>query len=159
MSRCYSVGIGDNDDLSTEEHEWDSFCDVPYPTVSLETGVTPIQPRFGTQRLFPVSEIEGTLIQETALFRQCCENTRRDLAQWGLISTKTDSTIAIAWINLPLHQLKTFVAESKIQTLTANYQLKHISSRDNPADLISREANPSDLEHLELWWSRSSSGQ
>ncbi|GFV91256.1 hypothetical protein TNCV_897751 [Trichonephila clavipes] len=51
------------------------------------------------------------------------------------------------------HQLKTFVANrvSKIQVLSANYQWKHISSRDNPADLISRGVNPSDLEHLELW--------
>ncbi|GFS52521.1 DUF1758 domain-containing protein [Trichonephila inaurata madagascariensis] len=45
----------------------------------------------------------------------------------------------------------------KIQALTANYQWKHISSRDNPADLISRGVNPSDLEHLEFWWSGPSS--
>ncbi|GFW38768.1 uncharacterized protein TNCV_3881351 [Trichonephila clavipes] len=64
------------------------------------------------------------------------------------------STIAIAWTNSSPHQLKTFVANrvSKIQALTAN-----ISSRDNPADLISRGVNPSDLEHLELWWSGPSS--
>ncbi|GFT82877.1 hypothetical protein TNCV_4434271 [Trichonephila clavipes] len=41
--------------------------------------------------------------------------------------------------------------------LRANYQWKHISSRDNPADLISRGFNPSDFEHLELWWSGPSS--
>ncbi|GFY67987.1 hypothetical protein TNIN_103011 [Trichonephila inaurata madagascariensis] len=46
---------------------------------------------------------------------------------------------------------------SKIQALTANYQWKHISSLDNPADLISRGLNPSDLEHLEFWWSGPSS--
>ncbi|GFX10131.1 hypothetical protein TNCV_1865291 [Trichonephila clavipes] len=33
-----------------------------------------------------------------------------------------------------------------------SYQWKHISSRDNPADLISRGVNPSDLKYLELWW-------
>ncbi|GFT35093.1 integrase catalytic domain-containing protein [Trichonephila clavipes] len=71
----------------------------------------------------------------------------------------SDSTIAIARTNSPPHQLKTFVANrvSNIQALTANYQWKHISSPDNPADLISRGVNPSDLEDLELWWSGSSS--
>ncbi|GFV64914.1 integrase catalytic domain-containing protein [Trichonephila clavipes] len=46
---------------------------------------------------------------------------------------------------------------SKIQALTANYQWKPISSCDNSANLISRGVNPSDLEHLELWWSEPSS--
>ncbi|GFY29257.1 integrase catalytic domain-containing protein [Trichonephila clavipes] len=46
---------------------------------------------------------------------------------------------------------------SKIQALAANYQWKHISSRDNPADLISRGVSPSDLQHLELGWSGASS--
>ncbi|GFT35059.1 integrase catalytic domain-containing protein [Trichonephila clavipes] len=71
----------------------------------------------------------------------------------------SDSTIAIARTNSPPHQLKTFVANrvSNIQALTANYQWKHISSPDNPAHLISRGVNPSDLEDLEIWCSGSSS--
>ncbi|GFV08493.1 hypothetical protein TNCV_2937091 [Trichonephila clavipes] len=40
---------------------------------------------------------------------------------------------------------------------TANYQWKHISSLDIPADLFSRGVSPSYLELLELWWSGPSS--
>ncbi|GFW82689.1 hypothetical protein TNCV_3492611 [Trichonephila clavipes] len=43
----------------------------------------PPQPRFGTQGLFSVSAVEGALIQQTVLFRQCCENIRRYLTQWA----------------------------------------------------------------------------
>ncbi|GFW13380.1 integrase catalytic domain-containing protein [Trichonephila clavipes] len=66
----------------------------------------------------------------------------------------TDSTIAIAWINTPTNQLKTFVGNrvSKIQTLTENFEWKHILSAQNPADIISRGVNPEELSSLTLWW-------
>ncbi|GFY43314.1 integrase catalytic domain-containing protein [Trichonephila inaurata madagascariensis] len=66
----------------------------------------------------------------------------------------TDSTIAIAWINTPANQLKTFFGNrvSKIQTLTENFEWKHIPSAQNPADIISRGVNPEELSSLTLWW-------
>ncbi|GFX01763.1 integrase catalytic domain-containing protein [Trichonephila clavipes] len=66
----------------------------------------------------------------------------------------TDSTIAIAWINTPVNQLKTFVGNrvSKIQTLMVNFEWKHIPSAQNPADIISRGVNPEELSSLTLWW-------
>ncbi|GFS80356.1 integrase catalytic domain-containing protein [Trichonephila clavipes] len=65
-----------------------------------------------------------------------------------------DSTIAIAWINTPANQLKTFVGNrvSKIQTLTENFEWKHIPSGQNPADIISRGVNSEELSSLTLWW-------
>ncbi|GFX42157.1 DUF1758 domain-containing protein [Trichonephila clavipes] len=63
----------------------------------------------------------------------------------------TDSTIAIAWINTPA-QLKTFVGNrvSKIQTLTENFEWKHIPSAQNPADITSRGVNPEELSSLTM---------
>ncbi|GFT11155.1 integrase catalytic domain-containing protein [Trichonephila clavipes] len=65
----------------------------------------------------------------------------------------TDSTIAIAWINTSANQLKTFVGNrvSKIQTLTENFEWKHIPSTQNSADIISRGVNPEELSSLALW--------
>ncbi|GBM54962.1 hypothetical protein AVEN_33519-1 [Araneus ventricosus] len=67
----------------------------------------------------------------------------------------SDSTVALASINSPAHQLKTFVGNrvSKIQSLTERYQWKHISSPENLADIISRNDDPTDLKNLNLWWS------
>ncbi|GBM83293.1 hypothetical protein AVEN_261134-1 [Araneus ventricosus] len=66
----------------------------------------------------------------------------------------SDSTIALAWINSPPHQLKPFVGNrvSKIQSLTEHHQWRHISSTENPADIISRGADPTDLKNHNLWW-------
>ncbi|GBM64741.1 hypothetical protein AVEN_129110-1 [Araneus ventricosus] len=66
----------------------------------------------------------------------------------------SDSTVVLAWINSPPHQLKTFVGnrDSKIQSLTEHHQWRHISSTENPAVIISRGADPTDLKNFNLWW-------
>ncbi|GBM10715.1 hypothetical protein AVEN_108-1 [Araneus ventricosus] len=66
----------------------------------------------------------------------------------------SDSTIVLTWMNLPAHQLKTFVGNrvSKMQSLTKHHQWRHISSTENPADIISRGADPIDIKNFYLWW-------
>ncbi|XP_035206063.1 uncharacterized protein LOC118181090 [Stegodyphus dumicola] len=65
----------------------------------------------------------------------------------------TDSTIALSWLKTS-HLLKTFVANrvSKIQRLVDPRHWKHVSSANNPADLISRGAYPHELVTSSLWW-------
>ncbi|GBL89694.1 hypothetical protein AVEN_104645-1 [Araneus ventricosus] len=52
----------------------------------------------------------------------------------------TNSTIALSWIDTPPHLLKTFVSNTvaQIQELTKEYHWVHITSKNNPADLLSR---------------------
>lgn len=52
----------------------------------------------------------------------------------------TDSTIVISWIHMFPSTLKTFVANrvSKIQRLTSPIKWYHVSSDQNPADILSR---------------------
>ncbi|GFS52603.1 integrase catalytic domain-containing protein [Trichonephila clavipes] len=59
----------------------------------------------------------------------------------------TDSTIALAWIKTEPHKLKTFVSNRvvEIQALSNDYHWKHVSSKNNPADLISRGCNVDEL--------------
>ncbi|GFX75907.1 integrase catalytic domain-containing protein [Trichonephila clavipes] len=59
----------------------------------------------------------------------------------------TDSTIALAWIKTEPHKLKTFVSNrvAEIQALSKDYHWKHVSSKNNPADLISRGCNVDEL--------------
>ncbi|GBL82587.1 hypothetical protein AVEN_263675-1 [Araneus ventricosus] len=66
----------------------------------------------------------------------------------------TDSTIALAWINTPPNQLKTFIGNrvSKIQDLTESCKWRHISSHLNPADIISRGTDPQELAKLTSCW-------
>ncbi|GBN55088.1 hypothetical protein AVEN_10451-1, partial [Araneus ventricosus] len=52
------------------------------------------------------------------------------------------------------HLLKTFVSNrvAKIQSLCSNSQWRHVSSKCNPADVLSRGADAKDLRDNDLWW-------
>ncbi|GFX87134.1 uncharacterized protein TNCV_2151871 [Trichonephila clavipes] len=67
----------------------------------------------------------------------------------------TDSTIALAWIKTEPHKLKTFVSNrmTEMQTLSKDCHWKHVSSKNNPADLISRGCNVDELLKNEMWFS------
>lgn len=65
-----------------------------------------------------------------------------------------DSTIALAWIAGPPNRWKTFVSNrvTEIQELTEDARWYHISTFNNPADLLSRGVSPGVLKENELWW-------
>ncbi|GBN40280.1 hypothetical protein AVEN_182684-1 [Araneus ventricosus] len=67
----------------------------------------------------------------------------------------SDSMIVLCWLQKEPCYLKTFVAirVSEIQKLTNVYQWRHVSSHNNPADLISRGVDPDRLSESSLWWS------
>ncbi|KFM61651.1 hypothetical protein X975_10071, partial [Stegodyphus mimosarum] len=65
-----------------------------------------------------------------------------------------DSTILPEWINTPAYKLKTFVSNNRIadiQTLTKQFKWCHVASKENPADIISRLADTSELLANPLW--------
>ena len=68
--------------------------------------------------------------------------------------TWSDSTIVLAWLQKPPNSWTTFVANrvSKIVEKTGKDCWRHVSSSDNPADLISRGVRPQDLVEKHLWW-------
>ncbi|XP_071056865.1 uncharacterized protein, partial [Onthophagus taurus] len=66
----------------------------------------------------------------------------------------TDSKIVLAWLNANASTLKTFVANRiiEIQAVTNLEQWHHVTSKDNPADLLTRGLNGNELKDLKLWW-------
>ncbi|KMQ90228.1 hypothetical protein RF55_10034, partial [Lasius niger] len=66
----------------------------------------------------------------------------------------TDSTIVIGWIRTYPSTLKTFVANrvSEIQALGLQELWHHVSSAENPADILSRGATVEELKNRDLWW-------
>ncbi|GBM98574.1 hypothetical protein AVEN_227592-1 [Araneus ventricosus] len=50
--------------------------------------------------------------------------------------------------------LKTLVSNrvAKIQSLCSNSQWRHVSSKINPAEVLSRDADARDLRDNDLWW-------
>ncbi|XP_072395159.1 uncharacterized protein [Diabrotica undecimpunctata] len=65
-----------------------------------------------------------------------------------------DSTISLSWIRGEPSQWQTFVSHrvAEIQQLSSVTSWRHISSKDNPADVISRGIDPDQLLKCKLWW-------
>ncbi|XP_018405223.1 PREDICTED: uncharacterized protein LOC108781668 [Cyphomyrmex costatus] len=66
----------------------------------------------------------------------------------------SDSTITLSWISSESRMFSVFVANriGEIQRLTQATDWRHVPSGQNPADLLSRGSNPSDLIHATTWW-------
>lgn len=66
----------------------------------------------------------------------------------------TDSTIVLGWLRMSPNKLKTFVQNriSEIHELTQDVLWRHVSSKQNPADLASRGSNLEELSSSSLWW-------
>ncbi|XP_058816948.1 uncharacterized protein LOC131680246 [Topomyia yanbarensis] len=65
-----------------------------------------------------------------------------------------DSTIVFYWLQSCPSRWKTFVANrvSTVQSSTASCSWQHVPGESNPADLISRGVNPTDIVNHEFWW-------
>lgn len=66
----------------------------------------------------------------------------------------TDSTIVLAWISSPASRWKTFVGHhvSEIKEMSSVSQWRHISTSENPADIVSRGCSSTQITESKLWW-------
>lgn len=66
----------------------------------------------------------------------------------------SDSTIVLGWLRMQPNLLKTFVQNrvAEIHELTSGLPWRHVSGKENPADLVSRSLNLEDLASSSLWW-------
>jgi len=66
----------------------------------------------------------------------------------------SDSTIVLAWIDMKPPLLKTFVSNrvNEIQSLFNPSEWRHVPTKENPADLLSRGLMPKLLKASSLWW-------
>jgi len=66
----------------------------------------------------------------------------------------TDSVIVRAWLKSPAARWKTFVVNrvNHIQEITSIEDWSHMSSKENPTDLVSRGVDANILKNICLWW-------
>ncbi|XP_063830205.1 uncharacterized protein LOC135079477 [Ostrinia nubilalis] len=86
------------------------------------------------------------LLHETA---ECLDVAPADIHAY------TDSTIVLAWLQCHPSRWKTFIANrtSEILTVLPATCWSYVESTQNPADVASRGAPPSQLLQSDLWWS------
>ncbi|KAJ8971038.1 hypothetical protein NQ317_008710 [Molorchus minor] len=65
-----------------------------------------------------------------------------------------DSTIVLGWLKQPANKLKTFISNrvAEIQELTISDKWRHVVSKHNPADIVSRGIKPKVLVNSIMWW-------
>ncbi|XP_037823160.1 uncharacterized protein LOC119611586, partial [Lucilia sericata] len=66
----------------------------------------------------------------------------------------TDSTVVLAWLSDHPRRWKTFIANrtSHIINIIPASQWRHITSKQNPADLATRGISSSEIKDNSLWW-------
>lgn len=66
----------------------------------------------------------------------------------------TDSEIVLHWIRKCPSDAKLFVGNriSIVQEHSNVQSWRHVASKDNPADLLSRSVTPGELINVEIWW-------
>ncbi|XP_066256304.1 uncharacterized protein [Euwallacea similis] len=66
----------------------------------------------------------------------------------------SDSSIVLSWLKMSPSSLKIFVSSrvSEIQSLAGEYEWRHVPTKENPADLLSRGVFPKKLVEVSLWW-------
>lgn len=66
----------------------------------------------------------------------------------------SDSTIVLGWLRITPNLLKPFVNNrvAEIQKLTESFEWRHVPTKENPADLVSRGLSPRALLCSDMWW-------
>lgn len=66
----------------------------------------------------------------------------------------TDSTIVLCWLKMDENRLQQFVFNrvQKIKEFTRNCAWRHVNSKSNPADIVSRGLSATELINANIWW-------
>lgn len=89
------------------------------------------------------------------LLAKLINNVKRAIRiQINEIFAWSDSTVALYWIHGDLSRWKSFVSNrvSDIIEILPAAHWRHVKGSENPADLISRGATPTQLKTSALWW-------
>lgn len=66
----------------------------------------------------------------------------------------SDSRVVLAWLQTDIIKLQIYVANRvrKIRNLSEAHEWNYVSTKQNPADVVSRGIDAKKLKDLELWW-------
>ena len=136
----------------------EAYAAVIYARQQYEDGSTSVRLVVSKSRVAPLSaasiprlELMGsTLALRLALsVAKVLKIDQKSIIYW------TDSMNVLWWIRKPSRGFKPFVANriGEIQSSTNPQQWRHVSTKENPADLPTRGTSAANLKDNALWWS------
>ena len=106
-------------------------------------------------RVLPIKEITGAeLVAAHLLSKKLIHIANLLEISMSQIFAWTDSAIVLHWLNTPPHRLQIFVA-NRIANITERLpqsNWRHVGTKENPADLLSRGMYATNLAESKLWW-------
>lgn len=132
-----------------------SYSAVLYLLITTSSGEVIVSLLASKTKVAPIKQLSLPRfeLQAAVLLAQLIESVREAKSLFfHSIHCWTDSTIVLAWLKKHSSDWKTFVANriSKIQTLIPDCTWRHISSKNNPADISSRRVSPIELINSNL---------
>lgn len=123
----------------------DNNATVTVHLLCSKSKVCPIKPT-----TMPRLELCGAVIG-ARLYTKIIQSLR---SKFSKVVFWTDSTIVLGWLGMPINVLKPYVQNrtSEIHSLTTDHQWRHVSGKQNPADLVSRGQRLDALSTSSLWW-------
>lgn len=138
-------------DSSTAAFGAEIFVRVTHPNGKITCNMLMSKTRVAPLKIVTIPRLElaaaELLARLLAEVRQSMEWKNAEYILW------TDSSIALHWIRKQPHELKVFAANrvASIQSKTEVNRWRHIDTKSNPADLLSRGVAASDLVDNRLW--------
>ncbi|XP_062537725.1 uncharacterized protein LOC134206062 [Armigeres subalbatus] len=88
------------------------------------------------------------LVEQMNIVRETIAVSLSKVVLWS------DSKIVLCWLKNMKQETPVFVKNRvlKIRQLSQNVEWRHVSTKMNPADLVSRGMFPSELKNSDLWW-------
>ncbi len=135
----------------------EAYGAVTYLRTTYDDGSVAINLLYSQGRVVPVRantiprlELEALtlLAKQLAYIREIMDIDKQYVYAWS------DSEIVLAWTKKHPSGLKTYVG-NRVQIIQAEVDVQncnHVSSKDNPADLISRGISANKLVNSDLWW-------
>ncbi|XP_055604331.1 uncharacterized protein LOC129752582 [Uranotaenia lowii] len=112
--------------------------------------IAPIRKTEEEQLTIPRLELCGAhvLAQIIEIVKRSFEITFDQIILWS------DSMVVLTWIQTPSTKLKTYVSNrvDYIQKTTSPALWRHIGTKENPADALSRGLMPNEIVDFDKWW-------
>lgn len=141
-----------------------AFCDasekaygaVIYVRSVHENGIIRTRLLCAKSRVAPVKSVTLPRLElcGAKLAAELLHKVKIDLSWQNKCFLWTDSSIVLGWINSTSTNYQTFVANrvAAIQSKSIPSQWRHVPTKENPADLISRGVQPQKFKECSLWF-------